>query len=223
MGAAYCRTIYSDAMFLGLTRPSGSGNLAQLPTGHSNSGFDLCIGCRAQRMSWSACRLGGIAASAAISQTPSMLPSCSQSALIQGLSTLLAFGRRRAMYTGMLRITLPASSNSGAFILEGRLTGLWAQELLRVARGTNQSHGEIFDLQEVFYVDSAGEQALRLLSKCGAKFITESAYGKDLCHRLKLCRVITSKSDNNGKRSEGPRKSAHLPLKSHMRARSIYT
>ena len=106
----------------------------------------------------------------------------------------------------MLRITLPSAINSEPFILEGRLTGLWARELLRVARGVNQGNGNIFDLQEVFYVDSAGEEALRLLSGRGARFITDSAYGKDLCHRLKLLRVVDPELDkNSGKRPEGSR------------------
>jgi len=101
----------------------------------------------------------------------------------------------------MLRITLPPANSTEAFILEGKLTGLWAQELLRVAREANQGYGNIFDLQEVFYVDSAGEDALRLLGRRGARFITESAYGKDLCNRLKLLRVVNSEADNNnGKR-----------------------
>jgi len=104
----------------------------------------------------------------------------------------------------MLRITLPPANSTEAFILEGRLTGLWAQELLRVARGANQGYGNIFNLQEVFYVDSVGEDALRLLARRGARFITESAYGKDLCNRLKLRRVVDSVADNsNGKRPEG--------------------
>jgi hypothetical protein len=97
---------------------------------------------------------------------------------------------------GMLRITLPTASHSGLFILEGRLTGLWAKALLRVARGTNQGYGNIFDLQEVFYVDSEGEEALRLLGSRGARFITESAYGKDLCNRLKLDRTGAPELDN---------------------------
>ena len=99
----------------------------------------------------------------------------------------------------MLRITLPPASDSGAFILEGRLTGLWAQELLRVARGANHGYGNIFDLQEVFYVDSAGEEALRSLSRGGARFITRSAYGKDLCNRLKLRRVVIAEMENNNR------------------------
>ena len=73
---------------------------------------------------------------------------------------------------------------------EGRLTGLWAHVLLRIARGENQAHGNTFDLKEVSYVDSAGENALRTLGgACGASFIAESAYGKYLCKRLKLRRV----------------------------------
>jgi hypothetical protein len=97
----------------------------------------------------------------------------------------------------MLRITLPTASHSGLFILEGRLTGLWVKEFLRVARGANQGFGNIFDLQEVFYVDSEGEEALRLVARRGARFITESAYGKDLCHRLKLERVGSADPDHN--------------------------
>jgi hypothetical protein len=93
------------------------------------------------------------------------------------------------MYKGMLRITLPSANGSGTFVLEGRLVGLWAQELLRVAREANQGNESIFDLQDVFYVDSTGEQALRMLSQYGARFITDSAYGKDLCKRLKLHRI----------------------------------
>ena len=104
----------------------------------------------------------------------------------------------------MLRITLPTAGHSELFILEGRLTGLWVKEFLRVARGTNQGFGNIFDLQEVFYVDSEGEEALQLLARRGARFITESAYGKDLCHRLKLQRVVFSNPDDNeGKDPDG--------------------
>ena len=96
----------------------------------------------------------------------------------------------------MLRITLPTASLSRSFILEGRLAGLWAKEFLRVARAESQGRANIFDLREVLYVDSEGEEALRWLGKRGAKFITESAYGKDLCNRLKLQRVEDSQMDN---------------------------
>ena len=113
----------------------------------------------------------------------------------------------------MLRITLPTENSSGLFILEGRLTGLWAKELLRVARGANRGDGNIFDLQEVFFVDSAGEAALRLLRGCGARFITESAYGKDLCNRLNLRRVGASEvNKNKANRAESPVRSVDHEL-----------
>ena len=103
----------------------------------------------------------------------------------------------------MLRITLPTANGSENFILEGRLAGLWAQELLRVVRETNLRHRCIFDLQEVFYVDSNGEQALRMLSRFGASFVTDSAYGKDLCKRLKLRRIEASDVRELQPRQEG--------------------
>jgi hypothetical protein len=107
----------------------------------------------------------------------------------------------------MLRITLPTASHSGLFILEGRLTGLWAKELLRVARTANGGYDNIFDLKEVFYVDSVGEEVLRWLGGRGAKFITHSAYGKDLCNRLKLDRVeISEPQDHSRTWAEAPRK-----------------
>lgn len=107
----------------------------------------------------------------------------------------------------MLRITLQTASHSGSFILEGKLTGLWVKEFLRVVRGTNKGFVNIVDLQEVFYVDPEGEKALQLLARRGARFITESAYGKNLCHRLKLERVGTSDLDNkSAKRPDGSRK-----------------
>jgi hypothetical protein len=103
----------------------------------------------------------------------------------------------------MLRITLPSSDGPGIVVLEGRLAGLWAQELLRVAREANQGPGSIFDLQEVFYVDSSGEDVLRCLSRVGASFITDSAYGKDLCHRLKLRRISHPKFRITEEQTEG--------------------
>ena len=118
--------------------------------------------------------------------------------LNQRILVMVEFGRKRALHGGMLRNTLPTASRSGLFILEGRLTGLWVKEFLRVARGTNQGLGHIFDLHEVVYVDSEGEEASRSLARRGAKFITETAYGKDLCHRLKLERVDLDNNGGNG-------------------------
>ena len=105
----------------------------------------------------------------------------------------------------MLRITFQTANRSGSFGLEGRLTGLWAKELLRVAREISQNYASIFDLQVVSYIDSAGGQASRLLGECGTRFITDSAYGKDLCDRLKLSRIAVAKSEcDRGHRPQDP-------------------
>jgi hypothetical protein len=87
----------------------------------------------------------------------------------------------------MLRITLPRpDDNPRVFILEGRLVGEWAKELIRVTREIPCGVQCIFDLEDVFYVDSLGEEILRSLNRLGATFISETAYGKDLCKRLHL-------------------------------------
>jgi hypothetical protein len=100
----------------------------------------------------------------------------------------------------MLRITPPSSNTAGAFILQGRLTGLWARELLRVARTHNQGYRHTFDLQKVVFVDASGEEVLRLLAARGATFITDSTYGKSLCNRLRLDRVSPfERANDNGK------------------------
>lgn len=91
----------------------------------------------------------------------------------------------------MLRITLPEAANRGVYKLEGRLTGRWAEELIRVALQSGAGQNAVFNLQEVFYVDSSGENALQHLSTLGVRFIAESAYGKHLCEHLSLERIQT--------------------------------
>jgi hypothetical protein len=100
------------------------------------------------------------------------------------------------------------AKSRGVYVLEGRLIGLWARELIRVVRAANDDAG-IFDLQDVLYVDSAGEEALRILSGLGAKFIAPSAYGKDLCKRLKLHRAAAPYITNRRERLEGSSKLTH--------------
>jgi hypothetical protein len=81
------------------------------------------------------------------------------------------------------------------FVLEGRLVGLWVKELIRVTRQLGPGTTSVFDIEDVFYVDSLGEETLLWLNRLGATFITNTAYGKDLCRRLHLRRAATSKLD----------------------------
>jgi hypothetical protein len=94
----------------------------------------------------------------------------------------------------VLKITLPSCEDDPLFILEGRLTGEWAKELLRVTRELGPRTTSIFDIEEVSYVDQLGEETLRWLNRLGATFVTRTAYGKDLCRRLHLRHAAAARS-----------------------------
>jgi hypothetical protein len=90
----------------------------------------------------------------------------------------------------MLRITEPVSGvTPSVFVLEGKLTSAWIDELLRATHMVTSKFGCIFDIEEVSYVDKLGEETLSWLSSMGACFAADSLYGRDLCRRLNLHRV----------------------------------
>ena len=63
----------------------------------------------------------------------------------------------------MLKITLHDSAREFRLKLEGRLSGLWVQELEQVwktARSTTHGRRTVLDLGEVDFVDPAGESLL---------------------------------------------------------------
>jgi hypothetical protein len=98
------------------------------------------------------------------------------------------------MFAGMLRITLPSRADHPVFVLEGKLSGLWVKELIRVTRLLGPGTNSVFDIEGVSFVDSLGEKALLWLNKLGAAFIAENVYGKDLCLRLHLHRTSEAKA-----------------------------
>ncbi len=111
-------------------------------------------------------------------------------------------------------------SNPSLFVLEGRLAGEWAKELIRVTRKIPLNQQCVFDLEDVFYVDSLGEETLCWLNRMGATFVTETAYGKDLCERLHLHRMTadeTSAREGRKRRSTEPH---HPAVPSLSRPRS---
>ena len=98
----------------------------------------------------------------------------------------------------MFRITLRTASNSTVFVLEGTLSGLWAKELLRASREHEVGSGLIFDIQRLSYLDSAGEEVLKILNRRGGKFTVASPYGRDLCKRLGLTQAVSSENAKLG-------------------------
>lgn len=104
----------------------------------------------------------------------------------------------------MLRITLPTRNDiRPVFILEGKLAGEWVKELIRVTREIGPGTNCVFDLEDVFYVDQLGEETLCWLNRLGATFITETAYGKDLCERLGLRRPSNAETSLSLRKRKG--------------------
>jgi hypothetical protein len=93
-----------------------------------------------------------------------------------------------------LRITLPTHEGPPMFVLEGKLAGLWVKEFILLTRHLEPGTTTVFDIEDVLYVDSLGEEALQSLSKQGATFIAENVYGKGLCQRLHLHRTTKAKA-----------------------------
>jgi hypothetical protein len=98
----------------------------------------------------------------------------------------------------VLKISLPTREDHPLFVLEGKLAGLWAKEFIRVTSQLGPGTAAVFDLENVFYVDSLGEKTLLWLNRLGATFIAENVYGKDLCRRLRLRRSTEARTCAHG-------------------------
>jgi hypothetical protein len=121
----------------------------------------------------------------------------------------------------MLRITLPTREGPSVFVLEGKLAGLWVEELNRFVLQLGPGTASVFDIEDVSYVDSLGEETLLRLSRLGATFIAENVYGKDLCQRLHLQRAIEAKAVRPSEAGQRARKAPPnhpLPLSKPRRS-----
>jgi len=89
----------------------------------------------------------------------------------------------------MLRVEIRDALGAVMISLHGRLTGEYTEPLrMLVNRCSRESRIQV-DLNEVTFVDSAGEEALSLLKDLHGEFIAENIYAKDLCNRLQLTRA----------------------------------
>ncbi len=111
------------------------------------------------------------------------------SPVISAINAKFTEWKPACLNAGVLRITLPTRDDPPVFVLEGRLAGDWAKELMRVTRDLGPRTTSVFNLEEVYYVDPLGEETLLWLNRLGARFITNTAYGKYLCRRLHLHRT----------------------------------
>jgi anti-anti-sigma regulatory factor len=89
----------------------------------------------------------------------------------------------------MLRITIEEQGNAELkMVLEGRVTGPWAEELDRVWAEMAPTLGEkrlLIDLRSVTYADAGGKGVLsKIFSQTGAELITGTLSTQDLAKEL---------------------------------------
>lgn len=83
----------------------------------------------------------------------------------------------------MLKITRTETLAEERWILQGRLVGLWVNELKKSWKRTHRADDErqcVVDLNEVTFIDKKGEALLRIMSRQGAQFIANGIYIKHL-------------------------------------------
>jgi ABC-type transporter Mla MlaB component len=88
----------------------------------------------------------------------------------------------------MLKINVTKTETEERWILQGRLMGPWVRELKAVWQNTHRADEQqrcVFDLNDVTFVDKAGEQLLRELAKEGAQFEASGIYVRDVVKQFK--------------------------------------
>ena len=87
----------------------------------------------------------------------------------------------------MLKINFSQTAAEEKWILHGRLSGPWADELgacWKVNHRTDAGHPCVVDLNEVTFIDKSGERLLRMLAKDGAQFTASGTYIKHVIENL---------------------------------------
>ena len=91
----------------------------------------------------------------------------------------------------MLKISFSETPVEEKWILEGRLSGVWARELKASWKKNHQTDKKracIVDLTEVTFIDKTGEGLLCVLRDEGAQFILGGCYVRHIVERLKVRR-----------------------------------
>src|SRR6478736_2526537 len=91
----------------------------------------------------------------------------------------------------MLKISFSETPVEEKWILEGRLSGAWVRELRASWKKNHQTDTEracIVNLNEVTFIDKAGERLLLALRNEGAQFISGGCYVRHVVEQLKARR-----------------------------------
>src|ERR1700733_12391056 len=89
----------------------------------------------------------------------------------------------------MLKVNFTQTAAEEKWILHGRLSGPWVDELRtcwKVNHCTDTGRACIVDLNEVTFIDKNGEQLLRMLAEDGAQFTGSGTYIKHVIELLSL-------------------------------------
>jgi hypothetical protein len=95
----------------------------------------------------------------------------------------------------MLRITVTENESEQRWVLQGRLTGSFLDELIAswcASRDRPQTHIRTVDLNEVTCIDKDGEQILLMMIKDGARFVATGLYTRHLLESLSTNAVDSS-------------------------------
>jgi hypothetical protein len=87
----------------------------------------------------------------------------------------------------MLRITMTEDSSEQRWVLQGRLTSSFLEDLIeswRVSRDRQPSQSRVVDLDEVTCIDKDGELVLLTMMRDGARFVASGLYTKHLLESL---------------------------------------
>jgi hypothetical protein len=87
----------------------------------------------------------------------------------------------------MLRVTVTENESEQRWVLQGRLTGSFLEELTDswcATRDRPPTQSRTVDLNEVTCIDKDGEQVLLMMIRDGAKFVASGLYTKHLLESL---------------------------------------
>ena len=86
----------------------------------------------------------------------------------------------------MFRAEIQWVANGPTLKMEGRLIGVWAEQVRSLVINDVIPKGLIVDLTDVTYIDPVGEELLNWLGSIGARFVTANVYTAGICEGLHL-------------------------------------
>jgi ABC-type transporter Mla MlaB component len=87
----------------------------------------------------------------------------------------------------MLRITVTENNSEQRWVLQGRLTGSFLEELTAswcANRARSSTQSRIVDLNQITCIDKDGEQVLLMMIRDKTKFVATGLYTKHLLESL---------------------------------------